>query len=70
MLQLILDKLSLHLQKRSNNNEETWEGKIKLKDRFRVYRLYIRQPSVKENLRLCGNGKFWIFPWLQMSSKI
>ena len=34
MLQLILDKLSLHLQKRSNNNEETWEGKIKLKDRF------------------------------------
>ena len=44
MLQLILDKLSLHLQKRSNNNEETWEGKIKLKDRFRVFRLYIRQP--------------------------
>ena len=44
MLQLILDKLSLHLQKRSNNNGETWEGKIKLKDRFRVNRLYIRQP--------------------------
>ena len=53
---------------------ETGEGKTKLRDRVRVYRQHIRQPhyqqlKVEGHLRVCGNGKFRIFPLLQMRSK-
>ena len=52
---------------------ETGVGKIKLRDRVRVYRQYIRQPEyqklkVGEHLRTCGKGTFKIFPLLQMRS--
>ena len=53
---------------------ETGEGKTKLKDKVRVYRQHIRQPhyqqvKVEGHLRVCGNGKFRIFPLLQMHSQ-
>ena len=50
---------------------ETGEGKTKLGDRVRVYRQHIRQPQLKVegHLRVCGNGKFRIFPLLQMGSQ-
>ena len=53
---------------------ETGEGKTKLRDRVRVYRQQIRQPhyqqlKVEGHLRVCDNGKFGIFPLLQMRSQ-
>ena len=50
---------------------ETGEGKAKLRDRVRVYRLDIRQPQyqqlkVERHLRVCGNREFQIFPLLQI----
>ena len=53
---------------------ETGEGKTKLRDRFRVYRQHIRQPQyqqlkVEGHLRVCSNGEFRIFPFLQMHSQ-
>ena len=54
--------------------EETGEGKTKLKDTVRMYRYDFRQPQyqqlkVEGHWRVCGNGKFRIFPVLQMRSK-
>ena len=54
--------------------EETAEGKTKLGDRVRVSNQHIRQPhyqqlKVKGHLRVCRNGKFRIFPLLQMHSQ-
>ena len=53
---------------------ETVEGKTKLRDRVRVYHQRIRQPhyqqlKVEGHLRVCGNGKFQIFPLLQIRSQ-
>ena len=50
---------------------ETGEGKTKLRDRIRIYGQHFRQPNyqqlkVEGHLRVCGNGKFQIFPLLQM----
>ena len=50
---------------------ETGKGKTKLKDRIRMYGQHIRQPNyqqlkVEGHLRVCGNGKFQIFPLLQI----
>ena len=50
------------------------EGKTKLRHGVRVYRQHIRQPQyqqlkAKGHLRLCGNGEFQIFPFLQMGSQ-
>jgi len=52
---------------------ETGRNNTKLRDRVRVYRQHIRQPQyqmikVEEHLRTCGNGKFSIFPFLQIRS--
>ena len=52
---------------------ETGVGKIKLRDRVRVYRQNIRQPEyqklkVEEDLRTCGEGTFKIFPLILMQS--
>ena len=49
-------------------------GKTELRDRVRVYRQHIRQPQyqqlkVEEQLRICGNREFQIFPLLQMRSQ-
>ena len=59
---------------KEKHNGETGEGKTKLRDRVRLYRQHIRQPhyqqlKVEGHLRVCGNGKFWIFPLLQMRSQ-
>ena len=50
---------------------ETGERKTKPRDRVRVYRQHIRQPHYQDyrHLRVCGNGKFRIFPLLQMPSQ-
>ena len=53
---------------------ETGEGKTKLRDRVRVYRQHIRQPHYQQSkiegyLRVFCNGKFRIFPLLQMRSQ-
>ena len=53
---------------------ETGKGKTKLRDRVRVYRRHIRQPHFQQlkvggHLRVCGNGKFRVFPLLQMRSQ-
>ena len=53
---------------------ETGGGKTKLWDRVRVYRQHIWQPQyqqliVEGHFRVCGKGKFWIFPLLQMRSQ-
>ena len=52
---------------------ETGIGTTKLRDRVRVYRQHIRDKNyqmlqVEEHIRECGNGKFKIFPFLQMKS--
>ena len=50
---------------------ESGIGKQKVRDRVRIYRQHIRQPEyqqlkVESHLRQCGNGKFRIFPFLQL----
>ena len=50
---------------------ESGIGKQKVRDRVRIYRQHIRQPEyqqlkVEGHLRQCGNGKFRIFPFLQL----
>ena len=50
---------------------ETGKNNTKLRDRVRVYRQHIRQQQyqmlqVEEHLRICGNGRFEIFPFLQI----
>ena len=52
---------------------ETEVGNTKLRDRVRMYCQHIRQPEYQQlkvvgHLRVCGNGKFQIFPLLQMHS--
>ena len=54
--------------------EETGEGKTKLRERVRVYRRHIRQPQYQQlkvggHLKVCGHGKFQIFPLLQVRSQ-
>ena len=53
---------------------EIGEEKTKLRSRVRVYRQPIQQPQyqqlkVEGYLRVCGNGKFQIFPLLEMLSQ-
>ena len=53
---------------------ETGAGKTKLRDRVTVYRQHIRQPQcqqlkVEGQLRVCANGEFRIFPFLQIRSQ-
>ena len=53
---------------------ETGEGETKLRDRVRVYRQHINDPiyqmlKVEGHIRICGKGKFTIFPFLQMRSQ-
>ena len=54
--------------------EETGEGKIKLRDRVRVYCQHIRQPQYQQlksegYLRVCHNEEFLTFSLLQMQSQ-
>ena len=53
---------------------ETGGGKTKLRGRVRAYPQHIRQPQyqqlkVEGHLRVCGSGKFQMFPLLQMHSQ-
>ena len=52
---------------------ETSVGKIRLRDRVKVYRQHIEQPEhqqlkVEEHIRICARGSFKIFPFFQMRS--
>ena len=54
-------------------NDETGIGKIRLRDRIRVYRQHIRQTEyqsfkLEEHLTTCGEDTFEIFPLLRMRS--
>ena len=53
---------------------ETGEGKTKLRNRVGVHRQHIWQPQyqklkIERHLKVCGNGEFWIFSFLQMRSQ-
>jgi len=55
-------------------NEYIGQTSRMLKERINIYRQHIRQPQyqmikVEEHLRICGEGKFQVFPFFKLKSE-